>query len=361
MDVGRRDVQDDVHGMESAAPRARVAFMPPPDGAAAAAGRVPDEFVPSRLGAELLGLLALGVVVFALPLVFGTRLIPVLALAGIWGSAAIGLGVVLGRAGQISLGHGALVAAGAYAAGLASTSLGWGAAAALVASVLAGFLIALGTSPILRLPGLYFTLATLVLALMVGPLITAQREVTGGAAGLTGIEVLSVGSIEVRSELAFFVLSWSVALLVAAGTAVLLRGEFGRALDAAANDEATARALGVLVDRSRILAWLLSGSLAGLAGGLYAFFNRFLAPDQFNLHPAIILVAAVIVGGARTPAGPLLGLLLLLVVPVLLDFPATVTALTAPVLLVVFAAVLPRGIAPQVTLAAQRLRKGMGG
>lgn len=309
-----------------------------------------------RPGAAAIGFLTAAVALALAPHVLGGAILPAMVLAGIWGIAAVGLGLLSGRAGQVSLGQAGIVAVGGYAAGYASARWGWPAELALPFAVLVGVLTTAATSPILRLRGLYLATATLALAVIVERLLVALTSLTGGSNGLLGIEPLTLAGVTFETEIRFYYLVWGLAVLGAIVQHNLLDGRFGRALDAIRADEDSAAAAGIGVARHKMGAWLLSGAYAGLAGGVYAYYNLFLSPEQFTLGPSIDLIAAVIVGGAATPLGPLIGVIAIEAVPAQIDLGERVTALLGPVLLVTFASFAPEGILPRArTLVARTL------
>jgi len=307
------------------------------------------------------GVLAAAVIVLLLPQLLGDDILPSMILAGLLGIAAVGLGLLAGRAGLVSLGQAALMAVGGYSAAYAAVRWDWPAEAALLFGTFAGLVVAWVTSPICRLRGFYLATATLTLALIVQRLLVAFASLTGGGNGFPGIPPLSLFGYEFNSEFRFYVLVWGVALLGVALNDNLLRGRFGRALDTIHGDEATAAAAGVNVGRYKSAAWLISGGYAALAGGLYAYYNLFLSPDQFPLSMSIELIAGVVVGGAAAALGPLVGMVALVVIPTRLDLGPSVSAMIAPALLVIFASFLPRGIVPHVRdLSDSLLRRVRG-
>lgn len=303
-------------------------------------------------------MLAAAVVLVLLPGVLGHSVLPSMILAGTWGIAAVGLGLLAGRAGLVSLGQGGIAAVGAYAAAYASARWAWPAEAAIVFGTVAGVATALLTSPICRLSGFYLATATLTLAVIVQRLLVAYSSITGGANGFTGIRPLTLLGFDVSTELRFFYLVWAIALLAVAVNVNLLRSRFGRALDTIHAHEPTAAAAGISVARHKAAAWVISGGYAALAGALYAFYSQYLSPDQFPLPRSIELIAAVVVGGAVAPLGPLVGIVALTVLPTHLNLAKDLTAMLAPALLVIFASFFPRGIVPHVrSLTGRVLRR----
>jgi len=295
------------------------------------------------------------------PRILGDSVVPAMVIAGAWAIAAVGLNTLAGRAGLVSLGQGGLVAVGAYATAYASATWGWAAEPSLLFGVAAGLVVALLTAPICRLQGFYLATATLAMALIVQRLLVAQQNITGGANGFGGIQRLSLLGVAITTEWQFYVLVWGVAIGAVVLNENLLRSRFGRALDAIHADEATAAAAGIAVARHKQAAWLISAAHCALAGGLYAYYNLFLTPDQFPLSASIDLIAAVVVGGAGTMLGPIVGIIVIDVGPAQLQIGAAWSSLVAPGLLVCFASFFPRGLLPQLESLLRRMWARRGG
>ena len=283
-----------------------------------------------------------------------TSVLTVLVTVALWSPATVGLGVLLGRAGLLSLGQTGLVAVGAYAGSLAVVDGGVPVVALIPMAVVASAAVAFITAPILRLQGLYFVLATLTLTFLVRQLLVTYGSVTGGAMGLVGIPVMAIGSEPLTTETQFLILAGGCGIASTVAVGALLRGSWGRELDLVRHDEANAAALGVRVAGVKAQAWVLNGALAGLSGGLYALYNRYLAPEQFELHMSLVMLAAVLLGGAVSAAGPFLGMLGVLVLPEWVGLGESNQTVLMALILVVCATALPEG------LASVRLRRTGG-
>ncbi len=274
-----------------------------------------------------------------------TSVFPVLVTVAVWSPATVGLGVLLGRAGLLSLGQAGLIAVGAYAGSLAVVDLGVPVIGLVPLAMVASAAVALLTAPILRLTGLYFVLATLTITFLVGHLLVTYGSITGGAMGLVDIPVIALGGEPLVTETQFLVLAGGCGLASALVAGILLRGPWGRELDLVHHDETNASALGVHVSRVKAQAWVLNGALAGMSGGLYALYNRYLAPEQFGLHVSLMMLAAILLGGASSALGPFLGLLGVFVLPELIGIGESSRTMLMAIILVVFAATLPDGLA----------------
>lgn len=218
-----------------------------------------------------------------------------------------GLALLLGYAGQVSLGHAAFFGIGAYASAFVTTRLGWpwlaGLATAVALSALGGLLLAL---PSLRLRGHYLAMATLGFGEIMSVAFVEAKGVTGGTDGFGGIAPAAIGGLRLDSPQAGYVIVW----LVAAVALLLLRNALtlrpGRAMTALHGSELGAQACGVDPVGLKVQAFVVSAGLAGVAGALYASFVGFVSPSQFTLQLSVVLLAMAVVGGTRSLAGPVL-------------------------------------------------------
>jgi branched-chain amino acid transport system permease protein len=221
--------------------------------------------------------------------------------------AGAGLALLMGYAGQISLGQGGFYALGAYGVGILtvkySAPLGLAVIGTLAGTTALAYLVGW---PVLRLRGHHLAMATLALAIIVHTLLINLRDLTGGAIGLAGIPILHVGDRALtRQEL--YWLCWGVAFLVLLFVRNVVRSRPGRALQALASEEAGAESLGVPVFTYRLHVFALSALLGAGAGVLYVLSFRFLSPDAFTVQLSVFLLVVVAVGGLRDPYGALIG------------------------------------------------------
>ncbi|MFF5297501.1 branched-chain amino acid ABC transporter permease [Paractinoplanes globisporus] len=248
--------------------------------------------------------------------------LPVLILLGLSAMAVVGLSLLMGYAGQVSLGQASFYAIGAYTAGLLAvhgvpTLLGL-----LAAPIAAAVVAAVVGVPILRLRGHQLAFATLALQLILLSVL-ASADWAGGAIGLQGLPYLSIGSFELdqdRDYLILVVLSVAMVSLIARN---LVRSRVGRGLRALATGEMAAEASGVPVGAYRLLVFAVSAAFAGLAGGIYAFYLGYLAPGSFPVLLSIEYVVMAVVGGIGSIGGALAGAALITVVVRLLTVVAT--------------------------------------
>src|SRR6478752_3943887 len=224
---------------------------------------------------------------------------------------AAGMNVLVGYAGQKSLGQAGLYAAGAYGAALLSTSLDLNAWVALAAAaVIAGLCGVLIAWPSLRVRGPYLAMVTLAFGIVVEKLVSEWTEVFGGAQGIYGIKSLAIFGTP------FGMLQW-VWFVIALGVVThlllrnLLSGRFGRAFLSLQADEIAAESVGVSVYKYKILAFVIAAVTCGLAGAIVAQQNQYLNSDFISFNLSIFILLLVLFGGSGNQYGPLVGAILL--------------------------------------------------
>jgi len=227
---------------------------------------------------------------------------------------AIGLNLLVGYTGQISLGHAAFVAIGAYAAALLETKLHvpWG--AALVASGLVaaafGFLVGL---PALRLTGPYLTIATLGFGIAVSQILTNWDALSGGRSGLF-LPKLSIGSFLLNDRDLYYVAVATAAVMTWIALN-LVRSHVGRAFVAIRDSDIAAEVVGVNLTIYKTLAFAVSAFYAGIGGALLAYVLGFLEPQLFTLFESITYFSMIVLGGLGTIPGAILGAVILTLLP----------------------------------------------
>lgn len=287
----------------------------------------------------------------------GTGLTASLVIAGIFVVAILGLDLLMGYAGQVSLGHAAFMAIGGYTTAILAVRLPLEPLLATAGGLLATLAIALVVSLVTsRLRGVYLALATLAVGLLVDSVLVGLPDLTGGPSGLTGIPPFSVAGVTITGPVADYYLVWGVVGLVAFILANLARSDFGRALQAIRADPIAAASLGIPVARYKSAAFLLSATCASLAGSLFAFDFRYLAPELLSTPRSLELVTMLVLGGQGTLVGPVLGTVLLTVLPTMVQPLAAYKTLVEGLLLVGVLLYLPGGLAGLIA-AAVRLRR----
>ncbi len=239
-------------------------------------------------------------------------------LAGIYIILAVSLNLIIGYAGQVSLGHAAFYGIGAYASALAA--LHWHfpfPLAALSAMLITGGCgLALGL-PTLRLKEDYLAIVTLGFGVIVD-LVFLNLEVTGGPDGLVGIPSPRLFGLSFRPQPSYLLLVALAVFFVLGFTYLLVRSYHGRALRAIRDHETTAQVMGINTPAYKIVIFTLAAALAGLAGSLYAHYITFINPESFGLHTSILILCMVVVGGMGSIAGSVLGAVALAVLPEML-------------------------------------------
>jgi len=258
---------------------------------------------------SLLPYAALVIVIGLLPLVVRNAYhLSVIILIGTYALIAIGLSLLMGYAGQISLGHAAFYGLGAYASAIGTTRYGldpWlcivlGMAVTAVVAYLIG-------RPTLQLRGHYLAMATLGIGIIMQIVFEEGGEFTGGHSGIAGIPRLAVGSLVFNTDLKLCYLVWPLAVVGLVLGANVVNSRVGRALRAIHDSEIAARSCGVDVSALKLSIFVLSAVFASVAGSLYAHNITFISPDPFGFHFSIMLVIMVIIGGSRSLWGALSG------------------------------------------------------
>ncbi len=239
-------------------------------------------------------------------------------LAGIYVILAVSLNLIIGYAGQVSLGHAAFYGIGAYISAL--TALNWhlpfplAALSAVVATGACG--LALGL-PTLRLKEDYLAIVTLGFGVIVD-LTLLNLEITGGPDGLVGIPPPAFLGLSFRTKPMFLLLVLLALALVLGLTSRLVGSYHGRALRAIRDHELTAQVMGINTPAYKIMIFTLAAALAGLGGSLYAHYITFISPESFGLHTSILILCMVVLGGMGSMTGAVLGAVALAVAPELL-------------------------------------------
>ena len=259
-------------------------------------------------------LLAIALAAFVAPRV-NSYLLYVLNLTLINAIAAMGLVVLSGVAGQISLGTAGLLATGAYGTGMLMVHLGLGFVPAAVGGTIVTTL--LGTAlaaPALRLSGLHLAIVTLAFGVIVVQLIGKGGPLTGGMSGLF-LPPISIFGWTVTTEARKFVCILIPFCMVAVGCVNFLSLKPGRALFALRDHESTAQAMGIHTNAYKALAFALSSMLAGLAGALYAMLKGYVSVDDFTLWNSLYFFVMIAVGGMTSIFGAVLGAAAVTILP----------------------------------------------
>ncbi|MBW8758258.1 MAG: branched-chain amino acid ABC transporter ATP-binding protein/permease [Burkholderiales bacterium] len=229
-----------------------------------------------------------------------------------------GLDIVVGYTGQVSLGHAGLFGIGAYTAGVLFMKF----SAPLLLTLLAGVVVTAGFGALLALPALrvtgpYLAMVTLAFGTIIQILINEMTDLTNGAMGITLQRPRLLG-VTLDERGFYFLICF---LLVAALVVVhrILRSHLGRAFEALRGSPVASDCMGVSVYRYKVYAFVISAGLAGLAGSLYAYSEKYISPNTWNFELTVLLLLAIIMGGRKTRSGALLGAAIIVILPKLLD------------------------------------------
>jgi branched-chain amino acid transport system permease protein len=313
----------------------------------------------SRLGSRG-GLLALVVVATLLPFFLTNFRLFQFAQVYIYAMALLGLNMLTGYNGQISLGHGAFYAVGAYTTAIMidrwGVPYGWTIPVAGLLCLVVGFLFGI---PALRLEGLYLALATFALALAVPQILKYFEHWTGGSQGIVLSKPDPPAWLRLNPDqwLYFLTLGTLIVLLVLASN--LLRGRTGRAIVAIRDNPIAAQAMGINTALYKSLTFGVSAAYTGVAGALSALVVAFVAPDAFNIFLSITFLVGIVIGGLASVSGAVFGAFFIQFVP---NWAQDISK-AAPwaiwgVSLILFMYVMPRGIVGSLKLGWRRLTRG---
>lgn len=304
----------------------------------------------SRFNKPWVGCLSLAILMTFMYFGFSSGyVLRVLALVWIMGLAAVGLHILMGLAGQISLGHAGFFGIGAYAMAILPGRYGIPVPLCVVAgAVISAVLAYLIGKPILRLKGHYLAIATLGFSLLIALVISNEIGITGGPDGI-GVTRLRVAGHRLVSPEVWYVIS-ALLLLVGVGVALQLRNSpSGRALRSIVDSEVAASSMGVDVARRKIQAFVIAAVYASVSGSTLALMNGFITPDLASFMSSVEFVAMVVIGGATTPFGALAGAAILTVLPQLMASFHDYQDIVLGALIMVSMICLRSGIVPAVT------------
>jgi len=287
----------------------------------------------------------------ALPLAGDDYIVLIATRAAVYWVLVSGLNLVVGFGGQLAIGWVSLLTIGAYTTSV-FVARGWlGALPALVVAALAGAVAgAIVGLPALRLRTFYFAMATLGFATIVTQVALAWTGVTGGGIGIAGPTLPA----PLDTQMGFYLFCLALAALCTWMTLNVAASRFGRALVGLRDAEVATEAMGVSKSRLLMTVFLFSGALAAVAGGLFATLQSYITPDAFTFDLSVLFFIAILIGGRGSILGPLLGTILLTILPELAAPLVAWSTFLYAALLLVIVIVLPGGIAD---LLDQRRRR----
>ncbi len=264
-----------------------------------------------------LKLLGLSLAVAGVPLfIRGDYYLSILVFMGLNSLIVMGLSLLMGYAGQISLGHAAFYGIGAYCTGVLTTQFGLSIYLSFLAGIILSILMAIIVGiPALRLKGHYLAVATLGIGEIVFIIFNEWMQFTGGPSGLSNIPGIHLGNFQFNTSFRFYYLVWGINLLALFFSLNVIHSRVGRALRSMHGSETAASAMGVNLSFLKIQVFVLSAVFASISGSLYAHFVSFISPNNFGLMVSIMFLMMGVIGGIHNIWGALLGASLLTFLP----------------------------------------------
>src|SRR5215207_2872557 len=276
------------------------------------------------------------------------------ALVFIFSLAVLGLNLLMGFAGQVSLGHAGFFGIGAYAVAVAPTHFGVPSWLALIAGVaIAGALAFVIGRPILKLKGHYLAVATLGMGILIAMVFTNEARLTGGPDGMAVPRLVLFGWVA-RGSVSWYWISGATLVLAALLAANLIDSPTGRALRAIHDSEVAARVLGIDVARYKLIAFVLSAIYAAIAGAYLALFDGLVTPATAGFLRSIEFVTMAVLGGLGSIFGSIVGAALLTVLPQVLTVFHDYEHIALGLIMIVFMIFLRAGIVPSLASLFRR-------
>ncbi len=269
----------------------------------------------------------------------------ILVFVGIYIILAVSLDLLMGYGGQISVGHAAFFAIGAYVSGILTARYGVTPVLALIAGMALSAAIAWAMGrPVLALKEYYLAMATLALNEIVVTLITGMQGLTGGASGLRDIPSFNLFGLSFDNHVSYYYFVWTVVIVVVLCSLAVVRSPFGRTLLAIHSDEIAAKTAGIDCAKYKVRIYVLSAIFASVAGSLFAHYMGFLAPDDFGVNTSINMLVMLFLGGTGTIWGPALGAIFLKLLPELTYQFQDYEMLMNGVILIIVLVFMPKGL-----------------
>lgn len=268
-------------------------------------------------------------------------LLHILVLAAIYTALAVSLDLLAGRMGVLSIAHAGFYGVGAYTSALLAVNYGTPFVVSVAASMTVAALISLIVSlPSLRLHDDYFVIATFGFQMILFSIFNNWMEVTRGPLGVPGIPQPVIFGWYVDSHVEFVILSSFFSAIAYLVVWRIASSPFGRVLHAIREDEVLAKALGKNTLRFKVTAFAVSAALAASAGSLYAHYITYIDPTSFTVMESILIISMVIIGGAGSLWGPLIGAVVLVMLPEALRFLGLPSGLAANLRQVIYGVLL---------------------
>lgn len=272
---------------------------------------------------------------------------------------AVGLSLLFGFTGQISLGQAGFYGIGAYVSSIAAIRFGVPPLLGLVLAAIAPSILAYVIGrPILRLKGYYLAMVTAGLGLILHTVFVEWESITGGYSGVAGIPPLAIGTFAFDTPRTMFYFAAFCALLILIFAHRMVGTSYGRAMRTTRESEAAARSVGIDVPRLKTEVFALSAGMSGFAGGLYAHYVGYISPETFTMDTSINLLLALVVGGVGSLWGGAVGAILLTFLPEWLHQLQNAYGIVFGAVVVVLLTVEPDGLVGIVRRITSRWRGG---
>jgi branched-chain amino acid transport system permease protein len=277
----------------------------------------------------------------------------VMGLAMIAATAALGMQLLIGFAGQLSMGQAAFLGIGAYVSGILTKDLGVPFPAAFLAAGAMAAISSLALAPITRLRGVYLSVATLGFTIIVYLILLNEEWLTGGSFGVLGIPWPALGPLRLNSETAMYFLCLALMAITYLTLLRIVSSRFGRALQAIMLDEDAAQASGINVTLYKSKCFFVAALVTGFAGALFAHQSRYLNPNDFTFWKSIEILIMVAVGGIGSLPGAIAGAFIVVLLPEYLRALDQWRMIIYGALLVVLMGIGKGGIAGLIALAIE--------
>ena len=254
------------------------------------------------------------------PFILSSYLVSQLVFVFIYATVGVGLMILTGFTGQASLGHAAFLAIGAYTAAYLQQYNVPFPVYFLAAGLLTGVVGAMVGFPALRLQGIYLVIATISFAFIIEEILARWESVTHGNEGMRVKALQFLGTAVSRDSPSFYFLCLAVLVLTIVGTLNLLRSPTGRAFVAIRDSETAARSMGVNVSLYKVKSFAISAAITGFAGVLFAHKLSFISPEMFTLQLSIEFIIVILIGGAFSPHGAVLGAIFIVMIDPFLTY-----------------------------------------
>jgi len=310
------------------------------------------------------GIIVLAAILIALPLLFPDNyfVTVVVTAAALHAALAISLNLLMGYAGQISLGHAAFFGIGAYSSAILTTQHHLDPLLAIAAGMLiTGIIAFLIARPILRLKGHYLAMATLGFGIIISIVLVQAEAITGGPDGMGDIPQLVIFGWTIESDFHWYVVMSTVLLLIVWLVNNLIDSRSGRALRALHGSEVAAEMMGINTTAVKSAVFVLSALIASFIGSLFAHQQAFISPDSFSFFFSIELVTMVVLGGLASTYGAILGALILTFLPELLVVFEDYEVMVFGGILMVMMIFMPQGLFVVLEKLALRLYRKISG